>query len=89
VLDGLAVAAGRTLTGHMAIRTLWAKRLLAVALTGAAMNQTQIGNRVVVIGPTASATEKIACRVPAPQRATPHRIVVIKNGELVGGRPGR
>jgi hypothetical protein len=53
------------------------------------MNQTQIGNRVVVIGPAAPAVKKIAYRGAADRRATPIRIVVIKNGELVGGRPGR
>ena len=53
------------------------------------MNQTQIGNRVVVIGPAAAAAEKIASRGTTGRRATPPRIVVIKNGELLGGRPGR
>jgi hypothetical protein len=53
------------------------------------MNQAQIGNRVVVIRSTAPANEKTGYRRPAPQRATPQRIVVIRNGEPVGGRPGR
>jgi hypothetical protein len=53
------------------------------------MNPTQTGLRVVVIRSTAPANEKTAPRQPAPQRATPQRIVVIKDGELVGGRPGR
>jgi hypothetical protein len=73
----------------MAIRTLLGKCLSAVARTGAAMNQTQIGNRVVVIRSTTPATEKVARREPTQQRATPHRIVVIRNGELVGSRPRR
>jgi hypothetical protein len=53
------------------------------------MNQTKIGNRVVLIGHTARANEKIGCTQPTNQRPTTHRIVVIKNGELVGGRSGR
>jgi hypothetical protein len=53
------------------------------------MKPTQIGNRVVVIRSTAAATEKTGSRQPAPQRPTTRRIVVIKDGELVGGRPGR
>ena len=53
------------------------------------MKPTQGGNRVVVIGSTAAANDKTGPRQPAPQRATPQRIVVIKDGELVGGGPGR
>jgi hypothetical protein len=53
------------------------------------MNQTKIGNRVVLIGHTATATEKTACLQPTNQRPATHRIVVIRNGELVGGRSGR
>jgi hypothetical protein len=53
------------------------------------MKPTQSGNRVVVIGPTAPAAEKIAYRGTVDQRAMPRRIVVIKDGELVGGRPAR
>jgi len=53
------------------------------------MNQTKIGNRVVVIAGTAPANEKAGCREPAGQRATARRIVVIRNGELVGSGPGR
>jgi hypothetical protein len=53
------------------------------------MKPTQIGNRVVVIGRPAPAAERGACREPANQRAMPQRIVVIKNGELVGSKPGR
>jgi hypothetical protein len=73
----------------MVVRTLLGKCSSAVALTGAAMNQTQIGNRAVVIGPAAPAAEKIASRGTTGRRATPPRNVVIKNGELLGGRPGR
>jgi hypothetical protein len=51
------------------------------------MKRTRVGNRVVVIGSTAPANEKTGSRQPAPQRPTPQRIVVIKDGELVGGRP--
>jgi hypothetical protein len=73
----------------MTIRTLLRKRSLAIARTGTAMNQTKIGNRVVLIGRTALANEKTAFLQPTKQRPTTHRIVVIRNGELVGSRPGR
>jgi hypothetical protein len=63
--------------------------LLAVARAGAAMNHTQIGNRVVVIRSTPPANGQAGSGQPAPQRAMPQRIVTIKNGELVGGRPAR
>jgi hypothetical protein len=63
--------------------------LLGIACTGTAMNQTKIGNRVVLIGRTARANEKIGCTQPTNQRPTTHRIVVIRNGELVGGKSGR
>jgi hypothetical protein len=63
--------------------------LLAIARKGTAMNQTKSGNRVVLIGRTARANEKIGCSQPTNQRSTTHRIVVIRNGELVGGRSGR
>jgi hypothetical protein len=53
------------------------------------MKPTQSGNRVVVIGSVAAANEKTGPRQPAPQRPTTRRIVVIKDGELVGGRPAR
>ena len=53
------------------------------------MNQTKIGNRVVVIGSTAQANEKTGYLQPTKQRPTTHRIVVIRNGELVGSGPGR
>jgi hypothetical protein len=53
------------------------------------MKQTRIGNRFVVIGRPAPAAEKIAHREPTRRRATARRIVVIKDGELVGRRPGR
>jgi hypothetical protein len=57
---------------------------LAIAPTGIVMNQTKIGNRVVVIGRTVLAGEKNL--QPTNQRPTTHRIVVIRNGELVGSR---
>jgi hypothetical protein len=53
------------------------------------MKPTRIGNRFVVIGRPASAAEKIGHREPTRQRATAQRIVVIKDGELVGRKPGR
>jgi hypothetical protein len=53
------------------------------------MNPTKIDNRFVLIAGTAPASEKTAYRQPPTQRATSQRIVVIKNGELVGSRPGR
>ena len=79
----------RPLTGHVAVRTLLGKCSSAVARIGAAMKRTRVGNRVVVIGSTAAANEKTGSRQPAPQRAMPQRIIIIKNGELVGGRPAR
>jgi hypothetical protein len=53
------------------------------------MNQTKSGNRVVVIGPTASAAKRATHREPIGRRAPGRRIVVIKDGELVGSRRGR
>jgi hypothetical protein len=53
------------------------------------MKRTRVGNRVVVIRSTAAANDKTGPRQPAPQRPTTCRIVVIKDGELVGGRPAR
>jgi hypothetical protein len=53
------------------------------------MKPTQSANRVVVIGPTAPAAEKITYRGTTDQRATPRRIVVIRDNEWVGGRPAR
>jgi hypothetical protein len=73
----------------MAIRTLLREGRLAIARTGTAMKPNQIGNRVVVIGPSPPAAEKVAYREPTHRRATSQRVVVIKNGELVGGSPGR
>jgi hypothetical protein len=51
------------------------------------MNQTKIGNRVVVIGSTAPTKQKTGYVQPA--NPTTRRIVVIRNGELVGSRPRR
>ena len=48
------------------------------------MNQTKIGNRFVVIAGTAPANEKPGYRKPTEQRHTAQRIVVIRNGKLVG-----
>jgi hypothetical protein len=53
------------------------------------MNQTKIGNRVVLIGSTAPAHVKTGYLQPTKQRPTTRRIVVIRNGELVGIRHGR
>jgi hypothetical protein len=53
------------------------------------MNQTRTGSRIVVIGGMAPATGKAAWRVPANQRPTPRRIIIIKNGGPVCRRPGR
>lgn len=53
------------------------------------MNQTKTGNRIVVIADTAPAYEKTDYREPNGQRPTAQRIVVIKNGRLVGSRPDR
>jgi hypothetical protein len=53
------------------------------------MKRTRVGNRVVVIRSTTPANEKTGPRQPAPRRPTTCRIVVIKDGELVGGRPAR
>jgi hypothetical protein len=50
---------------------------------------TKIGNRIIVIGRPAPATENSAHREPTGRRAKTRRIVIIKNGELVGGRSGR
>jgi hypothetical protein len=62
---------------------------MAIARSGAAMNHTQSGNRVVVIGSTPPANDKTGSLPPSQQRPTTCRIVVIKDGELVGGRPAR
>jgi hypothetical protein len=45
---------------------------------------TRVGNRLVVIGAAAPAAERIAPRQRSRPRATPQRIVVIKNGERGG-----
>jgi hypothetical protein len=50
------------------------------------MDQIKISNRVVLIGRTAPASEKTGYREPINQRPTAQRIVVIRNGELVGSR---
>jgi hypothetical protein len=53
------------------------------------MTQTKSSNRIVVIAGTAPANEKTGYLQPSTQRPTTHRIVVIRNGERVGSRPGR
>jgi hypothetical protein len=53
------------------------------------MNQTKIGNRVVIIASPVAANEKAGGREPAGKRAGARRIVVIRNGELVGSGPGQ
>ena len=73
----------------MVIRTLVRNSSPAVARTGAAMKQTKTRNRVVVIGSPAPTTEKIARREPGDQQVTSRRMVVIKNGQFVGSKPGR
>jgi hypothetical protein len=53
------------------------------------MKQTKTGNRRVVIGSNAPANEKTDPIQPTHQRGTPRRIVVIRNGEVVGRRSRR
>ena len=53
------------------------------------MTHTKIGSRFVVIGRAEAAGKKTGRRELPVQQATARRIVVIRNGELVGGRPGR
>ncbi len=53
------------------------------------MNQIKMGNRVVIIAGTASTNEKTRYREANQERPTPRRIVVIRNGELVGSSSGR
>jgi hypothetical protein len=51
------------------------------------MNQTKIGNRVVVIGSTAPAKQKAGYVQTA--NPTTRRIIVIRNGELIRSRSRR
>jgi hypothetical protein len=53
------------------------------------MKRTKTGNRVVVIGSTAPANEKTGYLPSTHQPVTTRRIVVIRNNEFVGRRPGR
>ena len=53
------------------------------------MHQTKIGYRVVAIAGTAHASGNAARLEPAKKRIASRRIVVIRNGEFVGGGPGR
>jgi hypothetical protein len=58
--------------------------LLAIAQTGITMNQTKIGSRIVLIAGTTPASQKTVHREPIKQRRKARRIVVIRNGKLVG-----
>jgi hypothetical protein len=53
------------------------------------MNQTDLRSRIVVSGSSAPTTKKTGLREPAGKRVAALRIVVIRNGEFVVGRPGR
>ena len=53
------------------------------------MTQSKIGSRFVVIGRAAPAGKKPGRRELPVQRGAARRIVVIRNGELVGSKPGR
>ena len=52
------------------------------------MTQTKIGSRFVVIGRAAAAGNKTGRRELPVQRAAAQRIVVIRNGEFIGGKSG-
>jgi hypothetical protein len=56
--------------------------------SGADFGGIVIANRLVVFGGTAPAKEKTGHQQPTKQRPTTHRIVVIRNGELVRSKPG-
>ena len=53
------------------------------------MTHSKIGGRFVVIGRAAPAGKKTGRRELPVQRAAARRIVVIRNGEFVGSKPGR
>jgi hypothetical protein len=53
------------------------------------MTHTKIGSRFIVIGRVAPAGKKSGRRKLPVQQAAARRIVVIKNGELVGSRRSR
>jgi hypothetical protein len=53
------------------------------------MTHIKNGSRFVVIGRAPPAGKKTGRRELPVQRALARRIVVIRDGELVGGRPGR
>ena len=53
------------------------------------MIPTKIGNRVVVIAGGAPASKKTGKQVRPAARTTTRRIVIIKNGEWIGTKPGR
>jgi hypothetical protein len=56
---------------------------------GIDMTQGKFGNRVVVIAGTATTSGNTDQGKTTEQRPNARRIVVIRNGELVGSRPGR
>ena len=57
---------------------------------GTTTMQTKTGNRVVIIGSTSSApSNNTQGELLDQQRATPRRIVVIKDGRFVGVEPAR
>ena len=58
---------------------------LIIALKGTTMTETKSGKRIVVIGRTVPAHEKINHREPSNQRARSQRIVIIRDGKLVRG----
>jgi hypothetical protein len=74
------------LTGHVVIGTLLTE---PVAWTEAAMKRTKTGSRLVVIRGTAPTSMTTAYREPMLRQALPQRIIVIRNGALVGSSPGR
>jgi hypothetical protein len=53
------------------------------------MKRTKTGNRFVVIRGNAPASVTTAYQEPTRQQAPPQRLVVIRNGALLGSRPGR
>ncbi len=53
------------------------------------MKPIKIGNRLVIIGRTPPTNQKVPYREATQQRAAAHRIVLIRNGDVVEGRPGR
>jgi hypothetical protein len=52
--------------------------------SGIAVNHVNYGNRIVLIPGTAQPSKKPALQKTTRQQPSPRRIVVIKNGQLVG-----